>query len=316
MSPRIVLPDGDDDMVALLNRNRPRLERFGELALYADGPQSAADMLARIGGAEAVVLAWNLPVSVLRQAPNLRMVAFTGTGPANFVDLGEARRLGIAVTNTPHYGDIAVAEHALALTLAAARHVAAGDRLVRDGQWGIGPGTELAGKTAGLIGYGGIGARFARLLEAVGMDVLVWTRTPDPARLVSPGHQFASLEDVMTRSDLVSLHLALTSQTRGLITPQLLGQLHDGAIVINTARAELISPGALEAELATGRLAAGLDVFDKEPPDPASPLLSLPNVVLTPHHGYNTPESLARMMNIVTSNLENYFSGTPANVVN
>src|ERR1700760_3857921 len=159
MSPRIVLPDGDDDMVALLSRHRPRLERFGELALYGDGPQGEADMLARIGGAEAVVLAWNLPVSVLRQAPNLRLVAFTGTGPANFVDLDEARGLGISVTNTPHYGDIAVAEHALALTLAAARHVATGDRLVRDGQWGIGQGTELAGKTAVLIGYGGIGAR-------------------------------------------------------------------------------------------------------------------------------------------------------------
>jgi phosphoglycerate dehydrogenase-like enzyme len=316
MSPRIVLPDGDDDMAALLRRHRPRLERFGELALYADGPQPEAEMLARIGDAEAVVLAWNLPVPVLRQAPNLRLVAFTGTGPANFVDLGQARSLGIAVTNTPHYGDIAVAEHALALTLAAARHVAAGDRLVRDGQWGIGQGVELAGKTAGLVGYGGIGARFARLLEAVGMDVLVWTRTPDPARLVSPAHRFASLDEVMTRSDLVSLHLALTGQTRGLITPRLLGLLRDGAIVINTARAELIAPGALEAELATGRITAGLDVFDQEPVDPASPLLSLPNVVLTPHHGYNTPESLDRMIDIVTANIENYFSGTPSNVVN
>lgn len=316
MSPRIVLPDGDSEMAELLSRRRPRLERFGQMALYSDGPQPETELLARIGEAEVVVLAWNLPVAVLRQAPKLRLVAFTGTGPGNFVDLEEARNLGIAVTNTPHYGDIAVAEHALALTMAVARNVVAGDHLVRAGQWGIGQGVELAGKTAGLIGYGGIGARFACLLEAMGMNILAWTRTPDPARLASPGHQFTSLEELVVRSDLVSLHLALTSQTRGLITPQLLGQLRDGAIVINTARAELITPGALEAELATGRISAGLDVFDAEPPDPASPLLAMPNAVLTPHHGYNTPESLGRMFDIITSNIESYFAGTTANVVN
>jgi phosphoglycerate dehydrogenase-like enzyme len=267
MTPKIVLPDGDPHMTALLSRVdfAARLDRLGGARLHADLPA--------------------------------------------------ARDCGITVANVAHYGDAAVAEHALALTLALAKGVVANDRAVRAGEWHVGQGIELAGKTAGIIGYGGIGARFADLLEAIGMRVVVWTLRRDPARLTSPAQRFVELRELLTQADVVSLHLLLTDETRGMIDEPMLRSMKPGALLVNTARAELIAPGALERVLAEGRIAAALDVFDTEPLNAASPLRDLPNVVLSPHQGYNTPESLERMLDVVVANIENYLSGAPANIV-
>jgi phosphoglycerate dehydrogenase-like enzyme len=317
LSPKIVLPDGDPHMAAVLARPEfaARLNRLGGAVVYADVPADDGELIARIGAAQVVILGQYLTGPVLRQLPALRLVAFTGTGAGSFVDLAVAAERGIAVANVTRYGDIAVAEHALALTFALARRVAEGDRAIRAGQWAGAQGIELAGKTAGIVGYGGIGARFAGLLEAVGMRVVAWTPHPDPARLTSPAQRFVPLAELMASSDVVSLHLALTDDTRGMIGEPLLRAMKPGALLVNTARAELIAPGALEAVLAAGHIMAALDVFEAEPLAADSPLRERPNVILTPHQGYNTPESLDRMLDGVVTNIENYLAGRPASIV-
>jgi D-3-phosphoglycerate dehydrogenase len=317
MTPTIVLPDGDPHMAAVLSRPdfAARLDRLGGARLHADLPKNDDELIARIADAAVVILGAYLTGPVLRRLPNLRLVAFTGTGAATFVDLPAARDGGIAVANVPRYGDAAVAEHALALTLALAKSVVGNDRAVRAGEWHVGQGIELAGKTAGVIGYGGIGARLAGLLEAIGMNVVVWTPHPDPARLTSKTQRFVELEDLLAQADVVSLHLMLTDDTRGIIDEPLLRSMKPGALLVNTARAELIAPGELDRVLADGRIAAALDVFETEPLAAASALRELPNVILSPHQGYNTPESLERMLDVVVANIERYLSGTPINIV-
>jgi len=316
MTPTIVLPDGDPHMAAVLSRPdfAARLDRLGGARLHADLPFDDDELVTRIGGAAVVILGAYLTGPVLRRLPNLRLVSFTGTGAATFVDLPTARDCGIAVANVAHYGDASVAEHALALTLALAKHVVRNDRAVRAGEWHVGQGIELAGKTAGIVGYGGIGARLAALLEAIGMQVVAWTPHPDPGRLTSPAQRFVELKDLLARADVISLHLLLTDDTRGMIDEAMLRSLKPGALLVNTARAELIAPGALERVLAEGRIAAALDVFETEPLAATSTLRDLPNVVLSPHQGYNTPESLERMLDLVVANIERYLSGTPANI--
>jgi phosphoglycerate dehydrogenase-like enzyme len=317
VTPGIVLPDGDPHMAAVLSRPEfaARLDRLGGIAVHADVPAGDDELIRRIGDARVVILGQYLTGPVLRRLPALRLVAFTGTGAASFVDLPAAAERGIAVANVTRYGDGAVAEHALALTFALARRVAEGDRAIRAGQWAGAQGIELAGKTAGVVGYGGIGARFAGLAEAVGMRVVAWTPHPDPARLASPAQRFVPLAELMATSDVVSLHLMLTDGTRGLLDEPLLRMLKPGALLVNTARAELIADGALEAVLAGGQVMAALDVFRTEPLAPGSPLRGLPNVILTPHQGYNTPESLERMLDAVVANIENFLAGRPSGIV-
>jgi D-3-phosphoglycerate dehydrogenase / 2-oxoglutarate reductase len=317
MTPTIVLPDGDPHMAALLTRPdfAARLDRLGGARLHADLPSGDDELSARIGDATVVILGAYLTGPVLRRLPKLRLVSFTGTGAATFVDLPAAADCGIAVANVARYGDAAVAEHALALTLALAKRVVGNDRAVRAGEWHVGQGIELAGKTAGIVGYGGIGARLADLLEAIGMQVIAWTPHPDPGRLTSTAQRFVALEDLLASADVVSLHLLLTDDTRGMIDEAMLRSLKPGALLVNTARAELIAPGALERVLAEGRIAAALDVFETEPLAASSTLRDLPNAVLSPHQAYNTPESLERMLDVVVANIEHYLSGTPANIV-
>jgi phosphoglycerate dehydrogenase-like enzyme len=317
VKPTIVLPDGDPHMAALLSRPdfAARLDRLGGARLHADLPRDDDELIARIGDATVVILGAYLTGPVLRRLPALELISFTGTGAATFVDLPAAAECGIAVANVAHYGDAAVAEHALALTLALAKGVVANDRAVRAGEWHVRQGIELAGKTAGIVGYGGIGARLAGLLEAIGMRVVVWTPRPDPARLISPVQQFVDLPELLRQADVVSLHLLLADETRGMIDEPMLRTLKPGALLVNTARAELIAPGALERVLAEGRIAAALDVFDSEPLATDSPLRDLPNAVLSPHQGYNTPESLERMLDVVVANIEHYLAGTPVNIV-
>ena len=199
MTPTIVLPDGDPHMAALLSRPdfAARLDRLGGARLHADLPRDDDELIARIGDATVVILGAYLTGPVLRRLPALKLVSFTGTGAATFVDLPTAAECGIAVANVAHYGDAAVAEHALALTLALAKSVVGNDRAVRAGEWHVGQGIELAGKTAGIVGYGGIGARFALLLEAIGMRVVAWTPHADWDRLTSPAQRFVELPKLL-----------------------------------------------------------------------------------------------------------------------
>ena len=312
---RIVYPDADGDMAALITGPRlARLEALGRFTIHHGRPRDEAEYCARIHGAAGLLLGWDLPADVMAAAtPPLEIVAFSGTGAASFVDLAQAERLGVTVCNTPGYADNAVAEHALALLLAVARRVPRLDRAMREGQWDQSrSGFELRGKTLGVVGYGGIGARMAELGRALGMTVMAWTRRPEN----HPGVEFTGLDDLLAHSDVVSLHAAATPETRPLMDDARLDLMKPAAVLINTARADLVDQEAMITRLGDGRLAAaGLDVFDAEPLPEGHPLLALDNVVCSPHMGYSTPQAIAAILDLAIDALAGYFAGSPVNRV-
>jgi len=294
-----------------------RLERIGRFVLHAAPPSGDADFAARIAGAEAVILGWGMPDTVLTSTESLKVIAFTGIGASNHVNLDLARAHGITVCNTPGYADVTVAEHTLALMLATARHIAPLDAGTKAGGWDQSRmGLDLHGKCLGLVGLGGIGARVARLATAFGMETIAWTANPSPARATAAGVEFVPLETLFDRADVVSLHCALTPQTEGMIGADLLDRMKPGAILINTARGELVEEAALLESLGAGRITAGLDVFHQEPLAADHPLRSLPNAVLTPHNAYNTPEASFAIYEMCVAAIEGFFGGAPINVVN
>lgn len=261
------------------------------------------------------VLSDRLDEAALAAAPRLRFVASVSVG-VDHIDLAAATARGIPVGNTPGVLVEATADTAFALLLAAARRVAEGDAYVRSGRWGAGGawspdfflGADVAGTTLGIIGLGAIGRALARRAQGFGMRVLGWNRTP---RAV-PGVEAVSLADLLTASDHVSIHLALTPDTRGLIDAARLALLPPHAVLVNTARGGIVDEGALSAALASGRLgAAGLDVFEHEPVSAASPLLRLRNVVLTPHVGSATPRTRRRMVDLAAANALAALAGEP-----
>ena len=315
---KIVYPDGDDATRSLLTDERlARIEALGEFTLFTDAPGTPDKYLDRIGDADAVILGWSLPDEVLLHSRKLQFVAFTGIGAGNFVNLELASQQGITVTNTPGYADDTVAEHAMALMLAAARQLARLDRDTRSGGWNKGlPAFNLKGKTLGLLGLGGIGIRTAHLARAFGMRVIAWTRNPSQERAMSADVEFRDLDAVLSESDVLSLHLALMPETENLLDSQRLARMKHGAVLINTARAEIIDESALVTALKSGAIgAAGLDVFHEEPIPVDHPLLAFQNVVITPHTGFNTPEATATIMDIAIECMSAYFSGKPINVV-
>jgi D-3-phosphoglycerate dehydrogenase len=313
---QIVYPDAEESMAALFTGDRlARVEALGAFAVHCGRPVDPEDFLARMGAAHAVLLGWGLPVEALQSAKNLEIVSYIGMGVANFVDLDEAARLGITVTNTPSAAD-SVAEHVMALMLSAARHVARYDREVRAGGWPSDPSFDLRGKTLGMIGFGRIAAAVAPLARAFGMRIIAWTRRPSEARAAEHGITFADLDTVLGESDVLSLHLAFTPETKGLIDAEALRKTKPGVVLINTARAEVMDEAAMIELLRSGHIgAAGLDVFTQEPLPAGHPLTELENVVLTPHSAYNTPEANQAMLDFAIDNIEAFYAGDPTNVV-
>lgn len=234
-----------------------------------------------------------LPTAAMRQCPHVRHVIFLGTGARSYMQPEELAGLGITVHTIAGYGDTAVAEHSIALMWAAARGVARMDREMRAGHWVQVEGPQLTGKTIGLIGFGAIAAEVARIAGGGGMRVVAWNRTARHA----PGVTFLPLDQVLAQSHVVSLHLSLNDDTRGFLTADRLAMMRPGAILVNTARAALVDGAALVRHLRDGRLGhAALDVFDHEPLSPGDVLASLPNVTLSAHSGFRTPDASATLM--------------------
>jgi phosphoglycerate dehydrogenase-like enzyme len=313
---KIVYPSTDGGFRSLFGSDalRGRLEAVGDLHLADDDP-SPQELTRRVADCDIVLLTTHLTDEALRAAAGrLRLVAFPGTGAASYLNVPLARELGITVTNVTHYGDQAVAELTLGLMFATARDIPAGDRAVRAGQWEGWAGRELAGATLAVVGFGGIGRAVARLGHAIGMDVVVTGRTVDPDALAEVGGRQVGLPEAFD-ADVVSLHVPLTSDTRGMIDSTLLDRLRSGSILINTARAELIEPGALVRRLERGDIRAGLDVFDPEPLESDDPLLSVSGTVLTPHLGFRSPGALRRMAEGAVSCVEAFAAGEPINVL-
>jgi glyoxylate reductase len=250
---------------------------------------------------------------LLETATRLRIVANYAVGFDN-LDVATATRLGIALTNTPDVLTNATAELAWALMFAAARHVAAGDRLVREKRFqGWEPllllGHEIAGKTLGIVGAGRIGTAVAR--RAVGFEMrILYTRRSGPSpELEALGAQCVDLEQLLRESDFISIHTPLTTETRHLIDRERLKLLKPTAVLVNTARGPVVDEAALAEALAEGRLAAaGLDVYEHEPAvEPR--LLTLPNVVLLPHIGSATYEARCAMAELAAQNILDFFEG-------
>lgn len=316
----IACADGDEGYLALIDAaQRAELARFGiRLDWHNGAPASDAEWLARIGDADGLLLLWTIPDAVMRGCPNLRAIAWVGTGVATFVNIPLANELGIVVSNTPGYGSDAVAEHALGLMLALARNTVALDAELRQGSWPREEvrGVELAGKTVGVVGLGGIGTRVAQLCGALGMRVLAWTRNPSAERLTEAGATYVEVDELLAASDIVTLHLSHTADTDRLLTAERLRLMAPTAFLVNTARAELVDEDALVNALREGRIAgAALDVFAAEPLPSDNPWRGLPNVILTPHVGFRTPEASRRSVAIAIDNLIGALTGDPRNVV-
>jgi glyoxylate reductase len=247
--------------------------------------------------------------SVLDRLPSLRLVANYGVGYDN-VDAEACRARGVAVTNTPGVLDAATADLTMALMLAARRRVVEGDALVRSGRWGTswseGPflGRDLSGATLGIVGLGRIGAAVAKRALAFDLRVLFHRRSQ------TEDEGYRELDDLLREADIVSVHTPLTPETTGLISRERLALLRDGTTLVNTARGAIVDEDALVAELVSGRISAGLDVFVHEPRVPEA-LLKLPNVVLTPHIGSATVETRAAMTRILVDNVLALTRGEP-----
>jgi phosphoglycerate dehydrogenase-like enzyme len=317
MPPRIVIP-GDDPPQLQGSPHLERLKQHGEVVLFTNRPADAAEKVRRAGGAICLInsrgaVKW--PGDLLAQLPELRMISVCGIG-TDSIDVEAARRLGIRVCNIPGKTARIVAEHALALMLAAARRLWYYTHLLKKGGWAGMDMIYLGGKTLGVIGAGSIAAQMVRLGKAIGMRVQAWTFHPAAARAEELDAPFVSLEELLRTSDVVSVHVKLTDQSRGLIGEREISLMKPGAILVNTARGAVVDNVALATALNSRHLAAaGIDVFDAEPPPPDHPLLACEQVVLTPHNADQTPEGMDFLNGGAVDNVIAFLEGRPQNCV-
>ena len=244
---------------------------------------------ALLDGAEIVIIDHTpLPTDVARRCKGLKHVVFLGTGARSYMNPEELAELGIEVHLIKGYGDTAVAECAIALMWAAARGIAQMDREMRAGNWLREDGMQLTGKTLGLIGFGGIAAEVARIALGSGLRVVAWNRSPKQF----PGVDFVSLDTLLAQSQIVSLHLLLNDETRGFLSRERIAAMKPGVILVNTARGAMVDEAAMIEALKSGHIRhAGLDVFNIEPLPADHPLTKLPNVTLSAHSAFRTPEA-------------------------
>jgi D-3-phosphoglycerate dehydrogenase len=234
-----------------------------------------------------------MPTQLMAQCRRLKHIVFLGTGPSSYMDVPALKGLGIEVHTIKGYGDTAVAEHTMALIFTCCRDLARMDRAVRNGVWEPLEGVQLNGKTLGLIGLGGIGREVARIARGIGMQVIAWNRSPRP----EAGVTLVGLDELLARADVISLHLALNDETRGLLDAKRLARTKPGVILVNTARGALVEEAALLAALDSGHIRhAGLDVFHAEPLKPDNPLARMQNVTVTSHAAFRTLEASMTLM--------------------
>lgn len=288
-------------------------EKGWTLTVYTDRPKNQAELGSRLSKADAAVVA-NYPLrrEALEQASRLQYlcIAFTGV---DHVDIACCRERHIAVSNCAGYSTEAVAELVFGLILGLYRKLKAADHAARTGGTNAGlMGIELSGKRFGIIGTGAIGSRTAEIARAFGCDVWGYNRTPKDETI-----HYADLDTVLSTSDIISVHLPLTDETRGLISAEKIKEMKPNAILINTARGPVIDNMALAEALKAGTIAgAGIDVYETEPPLPADhPLLSAPNCLLTPHEGFFSAEAMQKRAVIVFDNLKAWADGKQKNII-
>lgn len=292
---------------------------LGEVAFYDRTPPEL--VVSRIGDAP-VVLTNKVRITreIMQACPELRYVGVLATG-YNVVDIEAAREYGIVVTNVPAYSTQAVAQHTMALLLASMSRVHEYDAVVKRGAWSesrdfcffVGAAQEIAGKTLGIIGFGSIGQAVARAALGLGMRVIVHTRT---VREGFSDISFVSLDELLARADVVSLHCPLTEKTQGIIGESAIAAMKRGVQVINTARGPLVDEHAMAKALESGKVACYMaDVLSTEPPKADNPLLHARNTIITPHVAWAPLETRGRLRDIAIENVRAFMSGAPCNVV-
>jgi D-3-phosphoglycerate dehydrogenase len=256
----------------------------------------------------------------MRAAPRLRVIGSHGVG-FNAIDVGCATELGIPIVNTPSANLEAVAEYTLGLMFAVSRRITEADKATRTGDFDFkyrASLSDLSGKTLGVVGFGGIGGQVAAMAKAaLGMTILVATSAASPAVLRNLGYEHVGLDELLSRSDVVSLHRPLLPGAGALIGGRELGLMRPSAFLINTARGGLVDETALAHALERGAIAgAGLDVFSEEPMSASHPLMSAPNAILSPHIAGSSEEALKRTAEQIVAGLVAVLDGDPQNVVN
>lgn len=288
--PKVLLIDSTPDIEA----DWRRVHTADDIPVAVNmGPVAEAAIPKLQAGYDTIILdASYFKEHTLKACTGLKHIVFLGTGAGSFVDLAAAERLGIKVSTIKGYGDTTVAEHAMGLVFAAARHIGTMHHMMRGGNWRVMQGMQLKGKTLGLIGVGGIGREMARLGQGIGLEVIAWNRSA----LADAPVPMLALDDVLARADILSLHLGLNDQTRGFLDRAKLLKAKKGVLLVNTARAGVVDEAALLDLLKSGHVGHyATDVYAQEPTPASEPLLTADNVTLTAHAGYNTPEAAMTM---------------------
>jgi glycerate dehydrogenase len=300
-------------LAPMSNEQKQRLAALGELR-YHDAVLGDPSIAEQCRGAEALVVTPRLAVDIVPCLDRCRLISVQGAG-TDALDVAAARRKGILVCNVPDFCTEAVAEHAFALLLAAAKKIEHGRPCLTEGRWTTAlayPTLGLNGKTLGLFGCGKIGARIAAIARAFAMRVIAAVRDPHKPHPV----ETVSFEALLSESDFLVLAAPATAETTGAFGTRSFAQMKPGAVLINISRAALVDKAALLEALASGRLAAaGIDVFHREPPARDDPLLYHPQVVVSPHVAWGTDDAVQRLLDLSIANVEAFAAGSPINIV-
>lgn len=299
-----------------------QIRAFGEVTTYPR-TQGKEEIIARIGNSDIVLLN-KVPINseILDACPSIKLICCLSTG-YNVVDIQAARARNIPVCNVPAYSTAAVSQFTFALLLELCHRIGHHDKTVHDGKWSACPDfcywdtpqMELAGKTMGIIGFGRIGQAVGRIAVAMGMKVLAYSRSrrPEGEKIAA----YVDLDTLLTKSDIVSLHCPLFPETENLINAAAIAKMKNGAILLNTARGQIIDEAAVADALYSGKLrGAAMDVVSEEPIRADNPLLTAPNSIITPHMAWAPMETRQRILDVTVENINGYLSGNPVNVVN
>jgi phosphoglycerate dehydrogenase-like enzyme len=315
---KIVVP-GDDPVQIQGSPELAKLEPYGDLTICKDRPATSEEKVKRAEGATVIM---NTRGSVkwgeeeLRQLPDLKIISLCSIG-TDMIDLKAARALGIDVCNLPGRTAPVVAEHVFGMMFGLAKRTAFLTEQMRTGKWPRMNNVMLQGKTLGVIGTGNIGAEMVRLARAVGMNVVAWTFNPSQERAEKLGVQYVEMDELLKTSDVVSLHVAVSDKTRGLIGERELGLMKPGALLVNGARGAVVDTPALVEALNSGHLGgAAVDVYEQEPPPPDHPLFACEQVILTPHCADMTVEGVELLNVGVVENVIAFLEGRLQNVAN
>ena len=313
----IVVP-GDEPVQIAGSDHLDKLANYGDVTIFDTRPESVAEKVDRVKDADVIMntrgaVTWG--EEEFAQLPKLKMITTCSIGTDMF-DLDAARKHDVIISNQPGRTAPVVAEHMFGLMFAISKRAAYLTAEMKKGQWPRMDNVMLQGKTLGIVGTGNIGAEMARLGRAIGMDVIAWTFNPSDARAIELGVRFVELDELLASADVVSLHVALTDDTRGFLGKSEFERMKSGSLLLNGARGAVVDTPALVDALNRGHLGgAGIDVYEEEPPPADLALLQCDQVVLTPHCADMTPEGVDLLNGGAVDNVIAFLEGRPQNIV-